>query len=96
MVRKTGLEPARRKTLDPKSSASANSATSAFGTRVECEIYYITIKCFLSTLFFNFYDLNIFASKPIFLNKLSILSAPTVLPATKGIFAQTFASSKAS
>ena len=93
MVRKTGLEPARRKTLDPKSSASANSATSAFGTRVECEIYYITIKCFLSTLF---YDLNIFASKPIFLSKLSILSTPTVLPATKGIFAQTFASSKAS
>lgn len=44
----------------------------------------------------NFYDLNIFASKPIFLNKLSILSTPTVLPATKGIFAQTFASSKAS
>ena len=37
----------------------------------------------------NFYDLNIFASKPIFLNKLSILSTPTVLPATKGIFAQT-------
>ena len=29
MVRKTGLEPARRKTLDPKSSASANSAMPA-------------------------------------------------------------------
>jgi hypothetical protein len=53
-VRKTGLEPARRKTLDPKSSASANSATSASGTRVECEIYYITIKYFLSTLFYKF------------------------------------------
>ena len=30
-VRLTGIEPARRKTLDPKSSASANSATSASG-----------------------------------------------------------------
>ncbi len=30
MVRLTGIEPARRKTLDPKSSASANSATGAF------------------------------------------------------------------
>ena len=29
-VRLTGLEPARRKTLDPKSSASTNSATGAF------------------------------------------------------------------
>ena len=29
-VRLTGIEPARRKTLDPKSSASANSATGAF------------------------------------------------------------------
>ncbi len=30
-VRLTGLEPARRETLDPKSSASTNSATGAFG-----------------------------------------------------------------
>ena len=29
MVRETGLEPAHRGTLDPKSSASANSATPA-------------------------------------------------------------------
>lgn len=29
-VRLTGLEPARRETLDPKSNASTNSATSAF------------------------------------------------------------------
>ena len=29
-VRLTGLEPARRETLDPKSSASTNSATGAF------------------------------------------------------------------
>ena len=29
MVREAGLEPARRKTLDPKSSASANFATRA-------------------------------------------------------------------
>ena len=28
-VRLTGLEPARRETLDPKSSASTNSATGA-------------------------------------------------------------------
>ena len=30
LVRVTGVEPAHRKTLDPKSSASANSATPAF------------------------------------------------------------------
>jgi len=30
LVRMTGIEPARRKTLDPKSSASTNFATSAF------------------------------------------------------------------
>ena|GEM_PF-2774597 len=29
-MRVTGVEPARRKALDPKSSASANSATPAF------------------------------------------------------------------
>ena len=36
-VRLTGLEPARRETLDPKSSASTNSATGAFflGMRVQ-------------------------------------------------------------
>ncbi len=32
-VRLTGLEPARRETLDPKSSASTNSATGALFTR---------------------------------------------------------------
>ena len=31
-VRLIGLEPTRRKTLDPKSSASTNSATGAFAT----------------------------------------------------------------
>lgn len=30
LMRVTGVEPARRKALDPKSSASANSATPAF------------------------------------------------------------------
>lgn len=30
VVRLTGLEPARRETLDPKSNASTNSATGAF------------------------------------------------------------------
>ena len=38
LVRLTGLEPARRKTLDPKSSASTNSATGAtslFGKRMQ-------------------------------------------------------------
>ena len=30
LVRVTGIEPARRKALDPKSSASASSATLAF------------------------------------------------------------------
>ena len=33
-VRLTGLEPARRETLDPKSSASTNSATGAFYGRI--------------------------------------------------------------
>ena len=32
MVRLIGLEPTRRKTLDPKSSASTNSATGAFAS----------------------------------------------------------------
>ena len=32
-MRVTGLEPAHRKTLDPKSSASANSATPAYNLR---------------------------------------------------------------
>ena len=31
LVQMKGVEPPRRKALDPKSSASANSATSAFG-----------------------------------------------------------------
>ena len=35
MVRLIGLEPTRRGTLDPKSSASTNSATSALS---ECKI----------------------------------------------------------
>ena len=45
-VRLTGLEPARRETLDPKSSASTNSATGAFcgckGTnkRAKNQIYF--------------------------------------------------------
>ena len=34
-VRLTGLEPARRETLDPKSSASTNSATGA-NRRSQC------------------------------------------------------------
>ncbi len=33
-VRLTGLEPARRETLDPKSSASTNSATGALRSLV--------------------------------------------------------------
>ena len=33
-MRLTGLEPARRETLDPKSSASTNSATGAFATTI--------------------------------------------------------------
>ena len=35
LVRLIGLEPTRRGTLDPKSSASTNSATSAL---IECKI----------------------------------------------------------
>ena len=33
LVRLTGLEPARRETLDPKSNASTNSATGAQSTK---------------------------------------------------------------
>ena len=94
MVRKTGLEPARRKTLDPKSSASANSATSALDNCIECENYYITILSCKSIVFI--YDLKIFACIPIFCNNSSMLLAPTVLPATSGILAHTLASSNAS
>ena len=37
-VRLTGLEPARRETLDPKSSASTNSATGASSLRRFCRL----------------------------------------------------------
>ena len=37
LVRLTGLEPARRETLDPKSSASTNSATGAQLWVSECK-----------------------------------------------------------
>ena len=36
LVRLTGLEPAHREILDPKSSASTNSATGAGGRWLEC------------------------------------------------------------
>ena len=36
LVRLTGLEPARRETLDPKSSASTNSATGATVNPILC------------------------------------------------------------
>ena len=38
-VRLTGLEPARRETLDPKSSASTNSATGAFRVQSYINFY---------------------------------------------------------
>lgn len=38
-VRLTGIEPARRETLDPKSSASANSATGASGVQRYTKIF---------------------------------------------------------
>ena len=37
LVRLTGLEPARRETLDPKSNASTNSATGAFPDFCGCK-----------------------------------------------------------
>ena len=44
LVQMTGIEPARRKALDPKSSASASSATSAnwllYGKYPITKIYY--------------------------------------------------------
>ncbi len=37
LVRLTGLEPARRETLDPKSNASTNSATGALLFGIGCK-----------------------------------------------------------
>ena len=54
LVRVTGIEPARRKALDPKSSASASSATLAFlGTinvRVilDLRVYHVSRKVYAS------------------------------------------------
>ena len=48
LVRLTGLEPAHRKTLDPKSSASTNFATDAtivFTYRLFIYLYYIYHIC---------------------------------------------------
>ena len=44
-VRLKGLEPSRRKTLDPKSSASANSATSAVFTNAGAKLLIIPLSC---------------------------------------------------
>ena len=44
-VRMTGLEPTRRKTLDPKSSAATNYATSAFAI-AKVVLYWAFSKCF--------------------------------------------------
>ena len=51
MVRVTGLEPAHRKTLDPKSSASANSATPAYIRDDIVNITYSTQNCAKSQAF---------------------------------------------
>jgi hypothetical protein len=46
MVRVKGLEPPRRETLDPKSSASANSATPAYCFVPTKELEQATMACF--------------------------------------------------
>ena len=43
-VRLTGLEPARRKTPDPKSDASTNSATGACGDSLRVQKYNVFVK----------------------------------------------------
>ena len=46
LVRVTGIEPARRKALDPKSSASASSATLAhYDDTIQCVLLYSTSNC---------------------------------------------------
>ena len=41
LMRVTGVEPARRKALDPKSSASANSATPAYSFGINSIVLFI-------------------------------------------------------
>ena len=48
MVRLKGLEPSRRRTLDPKSSASTNSATSAVMLMKKVGTHKI-LKCYLNS-----------------------------------------------
>ena len=56
LVRLKGLEPSRRETPDPKSGASANSATSA-GHFLDCGCK-ITMFLAIMQIFFNFFAMN--------------------------------------
>ncbi len=58
-VRLTGIEPARRETLDPKSSASANSATGASGMQRYTNIFQTLYKLKRNYQIILIYDWNL-------------------------------------
>ena len=57
-VRLTGLEPARRKTPDPKSDASTNSATGACGDSLRVQKYNVFVKYANYSAFFLLLNCN--------------------------------------
>ena len=60
LVRLTGLEPARRETLDPKSNASTNSATGADAIDVSFSFAAAKLLLFIEiTKFFGHYSLSV-------------------------------------
>ena len=73
-VRLTGLEPARRKTPDPKSDASTNSATGACGDSLRVQKYNVFVKYANYSAFFFLLSCNFtFLILPGFQDKVSFL-----------------------
>ena len=68
IVRLTGLEPARRETLDPKSSASTNSATGAHVLSFGLQRYNLFVNPANNFSFFSaFYSICFDVSKQFFI-----------------------------